>query len=183
MLESRWCTHIILRREERKERKQDIFVCRIVEIFSRRLQVQERLTKQIAIAVTKAVQPAGVAVVVEGVYVSPMYRDFDLVSAISMASSIRKVGRKIFPRKVFLAIRGFRGKETESIQVRANKALADDSRNIAVILHDIAATSLRSFQSGRSRIVFAGGTIAFAKEHDLARERCAAQRDALNVSR
>ena len=29
--------------------------------------VQERLTKQIAIAVTKAVQPAGVAVVVEGV--------------------------------------------------------------------------------------------------------------------
>lgn len=45
-------------------------VRRIVEIFSRRLQVQERLTKQIAIAVTKAVQPAGVAVVVEGVYVS-----------------------------------------------------------------------------------------------------------------
>lgn len=44
-------------------------IYRIVEIFSRRLQVQERLTKQIAIAVTKAVQPAGVAVVVEGVYV------------------------------------------------------------------------------------------------------------------
>ena len=31
------------------------------------LLVQERLTKQIAIAVTKAVQPAGVAVVVEAV--------------------------------------------------------------------------------------------------------------------
>lgn len=31
--------------------------------------MQERLTKQIAVAVTKAVQPAGVAVVVEGVYV------------------------------------------------------------------------------------------------------------------
>ncbi|XP_012338754.2 saccharopine dehydrogenase-like oxidoreductase [Apis florea] len=44
-------------------------LARIVEIFSRRLQVQERLTKQIAVAVTKAVQPAGVAVVVEGVYV------------------------------------------------------------------------------------------------------------------
>lgn len=42
-------------------------LARIVEIYSRRLQVQERLTKQIAIAVTKAVQPAGVAVVVEGV--------------------------------------------------------------------------------------------------------------------
>lgn len=32
-----------------------------------RFSVQERLTKQIAIAVTKAVQPMGVAVVVEGV--------------------------------------------------------------------------------------------------------------------
>ena len=40
---------------------------RIVEIFSRRLQVQERLTKQIAVAVTQAVQPAGVAVIIEGV--------------------------------------------------------------------------------------------------------------------
>lgn len=42
-------------------------LARIVEIFSRRLQVQERLTKQIAVAVTQAVQPAGVAVVIEGV--------------------------------------------------------------------------------------------------------------------
>lgn len=45
------------------------FENRIVEIFSRRLQVQERLTKQIAVAVTQAVQPAGVAVIIEGVYV------------------------------------------------------------------------------------------------------------------
>ncbi|XP_038117941.1 GTP cyclohydrolase 1 isoform X2 [Culex quinquefasciatus] len=44
-------------------------LARIVEIFSRRLQVQERLTKQIAVAVTQAVQPAGVAVIIEGVYV------------------------------------------------------------------------------------------------------------------
>lgn len=39
---------------------------RIVEIFSRRLQVQERLTKQIAVAVTQAVQPSGVGVIIEG---------------------------------------------------------------------------------------------------------------------
>lgn len=31
------------------------------------LLVQERLTKQIAVAVTQAIQPAGVAVVIEGV--------------------------------------------------------------------------------------------------------------------
>ncbi|XGW05507.1 hypothetical protein V3C99_016117 [Haemonchus contortus] len=40
-------------------------LARIVEMFSRRLQVQERLTKQIATAMVQAVQPAGVAVVIE----------------------------------------------------------------------------------------------------------------------
>lgn len=44
-------------------------LARIVEMFSRRLQVQERLTREIASALMQAVQPAGVAVVVEARYV------------------------------------------------------------------------------------------------------------------
>ncbi|KAI0921285.1 hypothetical protein AcW1_004693 [Taiwanofungus camphoratus] len=40
-------------------------LARIAETFSRRLQVQERLTKQIAIAVQEAIKPRGVAVVME----------------------------------------------------------------------------------------------------------------------
>lgn len=40
-------------------------LARIAETFSRRLQVQERLTKQIAMAVDEAIQPLGVAVVME----------------------------------------------------------------------------------------------------------------------
>ncbi|KAH7100544.1 GTP cyclohydrolase I [Auriculariales sp. MPI-PUGE-AT-0066] len=43
-------------------------LARIAETFSRRLQVQERLTKQIAIAVEEAVKPLGVAVVMEATY-------------------------------------------------------------------------------------------------------------------
>ena len=38
---------------------------RIVEMFSRRLQTQERLTKQIADAVSEAIQPSGVRVIME----------------------------------------------------------------------------------------------------------------------
>jgi GTP cyclohydrolase I len=44
-------------------------LARIAETFSRRLQVQERLTKQIALAVQEAIKPRGVAVVMEATYV------------------------------------------------------------------------------------------------------------------
>ena len=43
------------------------FYYRIVEIYSRRLQLQERLTKQIADAIIKAINPSGVGVVIEAV--------------------------------------------------------------------------------------------------------------------
>ena len=40
-------------------------LARIAETFSRRLQVQERLTKQVALAIEEAIRPRGVAVVME----------------------------------------------------------------------------------------------------------------------
>ncbi len=40
-------------------------LARIAETFSRRLQVQERLTKQVALALDEALAPRGVAVVME----------------------------------------------------------------------------------------------------------------------
>lgn len=49
-------------------------IARLVEMFSRRLQVQERLTHQIAHALNEAVQPRGVAVVVEAKHLCMMSR-------------------------------------------------------------------------------------------------------------
>lgn len=46
-------------------------LARLAETFSHRLQVQERLTKQIAIAVEEAIHPRGVAVVMEATCVDP----------------------------------------------------------------------------------------------------------------
>ena len=43
-------------------------LARVVEIFSKRLQIQERLTAQIANAVEDALKPRGVAVVVKAVH-------------------------------------------------------------------------------------------------------------------
>ncbi|XP_011135768.1 GTP cyclohydrolase 1 isoform X1 [Harpegnathos saltator] len=68
-------------------------LARIVEIFSRRLQVQERLTKQIAIAVTKAVQPAGVAVVVEGVHMCMVMRGVQKINSKTVTSTMLGVFR------------------------------------------------------------------------------------------
>lgn len=43
-------------------------LARIADLYSRRLQVQERLTKQIALAIMESIRPLGVAVVVEAKY-------------------------------------------------------------------------------------------------------------------
>ncbi|OAG06156.1 GTP cyclohydrolase I, partial [Paraphaeosphaeria sporulosa] len=40
-------------------------LARIADMFSRRLQIQERLTKQVALAISEILQPEGVAVIVE----------------------------------------------------------------------------------------------------------------------
>uniref|UniRef100_A0A2P2HY93 GTP cyclohydrolase 1 n=1 Tax=Hirondellea gigas TaxID=1518452 RepID=A0A2P2HY93_9CRUS len=63
-------------------------VARIVEIYSRRLQVQERLTKQIANALVEAINPAGVGVVVEGVHMCMVMRGVQKINAKTTTSTM-----------------------------------------------------------------------------------------------
>lgn len=63
-------------------------VARIVDIFARRLQIQERLTKQIANAIDQAVAPAGVAVVVEAKHLCMMMRGVEKQNSVMTTSSM-----------------------------------------------------------------------------------------------
>ncbi len=64
---------------------------RLVEIFSRRLQVQERLTVQIAEALQQKLNPQGVAVVIEARHLCMMMRGVETPNAVAVTSSMHGV--------------------------------------------------------------------------------------------
>ena len=66
---------------------------RLVEVFSRRLQVQERLTEQIAEALTRVLQPKGVGVVIEAAHLCMMMRGVEKQNSSTITSALRGVFR------------------------------------------------------------------------------------------
>jgi len=63
-------------------------IARIVNVFSRRLQVQERMTREIGLALNNALNPQGVAVVVEAVHMCMMMRGVEKENSITVTSQM-----------------------------------------------------------------------------------------------
>ena len=61
---------------------------RLVEVFARRLQVQERLTAQIADAVQEVLQPRGVGVVIEAMHLCMMMRGVEKQNSKTITSAL-----------------------------------------------------------------------------------------------
>ncbi|HET7600483.1 MAG TPA: GTP cyclohydrolase I FolE [Gemmatimonadales bacterium] len=68
-------------------------VARIVDVFARRLQVQERLTDQIADAIMEVINPAGVGVVVEAAHFCMMMRGVEKQNSRTVTSALRGIFR------------------------------------------------------------------------------------------
>jgi GTP cyclohydrolase IA len=68
-------------------------VARVVDVFARRLQVQERLTDQIADAIMETLRPAGVGVVIEAAHLCMMMRGVEKQNSRTVTSALRGIFR------------------------------------------------------------------------------------------
>ena len=79
-------------------------IARVVEAFSRRLQVQERLTMQIRDTIEETLQPLGVAVVIEASHMCMMMRGVQKQNSVTTTSAFRGVFKNVETRLEFLKL-------------------------------------------------------------------------------
>lgn len=79
-------------------------IARVVDVFSRRLQVQERLTTQILDAIKKALNPLGVAVVIEAKHLCMMMRGVQKQNSVTTTSAFFGEFEKYPTRNEFLKL-------------------------------------------------------------------------------
>ncbi|MGD0902130.1 MAG: GTP cyclohydrolase I FolE [Terracidiphilus sp.] len=77
---------------------------RLVEVFARRLQIQERLTRQIADAIHDAIEPQGVGVVVEARHLCMMMRGIEKQHSSTVTSAMVGCFRQKETRLEFLSL-------------------------------------------------------------------------------
>lgn len=79
-------------------------LARVVDVFSRRLQVQERLTTQILNAIKEALNPLGVAVVIEAKHLCMMMRGVQKQNSVTTTSAFFGEFEKYPTRNEFLKL-------------------------------------------------------------------------------
>jgi GTP cyclohydrolase I len=75
---------------------------RVVDVFSRRLQVQERLTEQILDCINNTLEPVGVAVVIEASHMCMMMRGVQKQNSTTTTSGFRGAFKETDTRNEFL---------------------------------------------------------------------------------
>ena len=81
-------------------------IARVVEAFSRRLQVQERLTSQIKECINDTLKPLGVAVVIEAQHLCMMMRGVQKQNSVTTTSDFTGAFRKVETREEFIHLIG-----------------------------------------------------------------------------
>ena len=79
-------------------------VARIVDVFSRRMQVQERLTIQIKDAIKETLNPLGVAVVIEAQHLCMMMRGVQKQNSVTTTSAFDGEFQKNSTRSEFMKL-------------------------------------------------------------------------------
>jgi GTP cyclohydrolase I len=79
-------------------------IARVVDIYSRRLQVQERLTHEILTCIKEALNPLGVAVVIEASHLCMMMRGVQKQNSVTTTSAFDGEFMKIATRSEFLRL-------------------------------------------------------------------------------
>jgi GTP cyclohydrolase I len=77
---------------------------RLIDVFARRLQVQERLTQQIADAIQEAIEPQGVGVVIEARHLCMMMRGVEKQNSSTVTSAMRGAFSEQSTRSEFLSL-------------------------------------------------------------------------------
>ena len=67
---------------------------RVIDVFARRLQIQEQLTEQIADAINEAIQPKGVAVVIDARHMCMEMRGVQKICSTTVTSALRGIFKK-----------------------------------------------------------------------------------------